>query len=93
MPRGGVRPGAGRKPAGHNKVTPEQRAPIEELARSYTADAMRSLYDIAVTGKSESARVAAITAILDRGYGRPKQTLEADVQVSLADILRSFADD
>jgi hypothetical protein len=28
-------------------------------------------------GKTDSARVAAATAILDRAFGRPRQTLEA----------------
>jgi len=34
---------------------------------------MKSLGTIARVGKSEAARVAAAQALLDRGYGKPKQ--------------------
>jgi hypothetical protein len=36
-----------------------------------------ALVKIATTGKSDSARVAAATAILDRAFGRTAQTLRA----------------
>jgi hypothetical protein len=37
---------------------------------------MRTLGGIAKDGKSEQARVAAAQALLDRGYGKAKQTHE-----------------
>jgi hypothetical protein len=48
---------------------------IEALARRY---APQVLVKIATTGKSDSARVAAATAILDRAFGRPSQTLRSE---------------
>jgi hypothetical protein len=36
---------------------------------------MEALVKIALSGNSDSARVAAATAILDRAFGRPAQTL------------------
>ena len=44
---------------------------IKELARQYTETAIETLVEIARSGSSESARVAAAVAILDRGWGKP----------------------
>jgi hypothetical protein len=33
-----------------------------------------------MTGKTNNARVAAATAILDRAFGRPSQTLRAQIE-------------
>lgn len=69
---GGRRPGAGRKPGKKNARTIE----IEQKAREHTAEALKALLYIAKNGKSEPARVSAATALLDRGYGRPRQAVE-----------------
>jgi len=63
-------------PGGRPKKT-EQLVEIEQLARQYAPQAMEALVKIAMTGKTDSARVAASIAILDRAFGRPRQTLEA----------------
>src|SRR5579864_9058259 len=73
--RGGKRPGAGRKAGSQNKVTVE----LKEAARGYTTEALRVLVQVAKSGKSESARVAAASAILDRGHGKPKQEIDANL--------------
>jgi len=52
----------------------EEDADIKELARRCAPDAVRALLEIARNGRSESSRVQASTALLDRGYGRPAQT-------------------
>jgi hypothetical protein len=62
-------------PRGRPKKT-EQVIEIEAMARRYAPQAMEALVKIATTGKSDSARVAAATAILDRAFGRPRQTLD-----------------
>jgi hypothetical protein len=46
---------------------------LGELVRSHAPDAVRALVDIAANGKSESARVSASIAVLDRAFGRPAQ--------------------
>lgn len=53
-------------------------ADIRSLARSYTNVALHALGTIAERGESESARVAAATALLDRGYGKPTQVHAGD---------------
>jgi len=47
---------------------------LSELAREYTNDALDTLVDVMQSSQSDSARIAAATAILDRGYGRPAKT-------------------
>ncbi len=86
--RGGARPGAGRKPGVPDKATGEQRASLEELARTHTELALSVLVHVADKGESESARVGAANAILDRGYGRPRQAMDvtADVKVENIDV-------
>jgi hypothetical protein len=49
---------------------------IEGLAKACTEPALAALKIIAAKGKSESARVAAAVALLDRGWGRPRQAVE-----------------
>ena len=69
---GGKREGAGRPRGAHNKVTIELGA----AAREHTATALGTLLEICKKGQSEAARVAAATALLDRGFGRPRQALD-----------------
>lgn len=71
---GGKRPGSGRKPGTPNKATLE----LKDLARQYTTDAVKELARLATNAESESARVAAIRELLDRGYGRPTQPIGGD---------------
>jgi hypothetical protein len=52
---------------------PKELAGIQELARKHAPDAIKTLVQVASKGKSESARVAAASSLLDRGYGRPPQ--------------------
>lgn len=72
--RGGKRAGAGRPLGAKSRATKEAKATLEELARSYTDRALNTLISVAEKSESDSARVAAATALLDRGYGRPHQS-------------------
>jgi len=51
---------------------------IRSLARSHTDTALAALASIARNGTSESARVAASVALLDRGWGKPTQPVDGD---------------
>ena len=62
------------RPAGTgNKATSELKLNLSELAREYTKDALGVLVEVMQSSQSDSARIAADTLILDRGYGRPKK--------------------
>src|SRR3954454_24228709 len=54
---------------------PRKRIPadLRSLARSHTALSIKVLAGIAQNGQTDAARVAAATALLDRGWGRPPQ--------------------
>jgi hypothetical protein len=71
--RGGRRPGAGRPKGKQSKTTIKAKATISELAQKHAPDALKALVEIATKGESESARVSAANALLDRGYGKPSQ--------------------
>lgn len=55
--------------------TKRRKVPLDlgSLARGYTEVAIKTLGGIATTGESEAARVSAAAALLDRGWGKPKQ--------------------
>lgn len=69
--RGGLRPGAGRPPGSSNRATLEQKSRLSDLAKTYADIAFEALVDVAQSGPTASARVAAACAILDRAFGRP----------------------
>lgn len=79
--RGGARPGAGRKPG---KLSQAKRD-IAEKAKEYGEKALQTLADICEKGETESARVAAANALLDRGYGKAPQKIDATVDIRSED--------
>ncbi len=73
----GSKPGerrGGRQKGTPNKVTAELRG----AAQKYTMQALEVLAHVAQHGESESARVSAACALLDRGHGRPTQAIAGD---------------
>lgn len=88
MPRGGKREGAGRPKGAVNKAT----ADIREAAQEYTDEALKVLAEVMRQGDSAAARVAAANSILDRGHGKPKQQVDANVDGGLTIELVNFAD-
>lgn len=72
MARGGKREGAGRK-AG---AVSQAKRDLADMAKDHAAEALEVLVAIAKRGESESARVSAANAILDRAYGKPPQAMD-----------------
>jgi hypothetical protein len=66
------RKGESGNPGGRPKVLGE----VQELARQYAPTAIVELARLALKAKSETARIAAIRELLDRGYGRSRQAVE-----------------
>lgn len=59
---------------------PRVIADLQVLARTHTEAAVLVLVSVMNNEKaSDAARVAASTALLDRGYGRPAQTIHANL--------------
>jgi hypothetical protein len=65
------------------------QADIRSLGRCHTNKAILALSRIVSQGKSESAPVAAAVALLDRGWGKPEQSLEINDRREL----RQYSDD
>ncbi len=102
VPRGRpFQPGQSGNPGGRPRVA----GTLRELARAHAPEAIAELARLAVHAKSETARVAAIRELLDRGFGKATQFLAADNDVVpenlsadelraqiFADVQRAFPD-
>ena len=75
-PNGTYLPGVSGNPSGMSRALVE----VTDLARQHAPEAMAALVEIATQGKSESARVAAAIALLDRGYGKPPQAIDSTIR-------------
>ena len=69
-------------PGGRPKVIAELRA----LARAHAPDAIEELARLAIKAKNETARVAAIRELLDRGYGKAAQIQATESEADLSDL-------
>src|SRR5947207_1890360 len=70
-PQGQWLPGSSPNPGGRPKIIVD----IRDLAREHTETAINALVHIAARAKQESARLAAASALLDRGWSKPTQPL------------------
>lgn len=87
MARGGARPGAGRRKGAPNKAT----VVVRDAAQAFTEDALSTLASIMRdAAQPAAARVAAANALLDRGHGKPKQSLDIDARVTTPKTLNDF---
>lgn len=81
---GGKRPGSGRKAGTPNKAT----ADIKALAQQFGPEAVMTLAQIMKTGDSDKSRAMAANLLLDRGYGKPAQTVDANLSGELQQIIK-----
>lgn len=73
-PRGRSFPkGKSGNPGGRPKL-PEDVKHVRELARQYTASAVAALVEV-LESDSAAGKVAAANALLDRGWGKPEQSI------------------
>lgn len=79
------RPGQSGNPGGRPKKD-ERLRKIEDMARDHSEEAIAALLDVAKNGSTETARVAAAQAILDRGWGTPVKRTEAGEPGAFADV-------
>src|SRR3954469_1836821 len=76
------RKGKSGNPGGRPKVLKE----LQELARQHAPGVIAELARLAVKARSETARIAAGRELLDRGFGRARQSME--VSLPETDILK-----
>jgi hypothetical protein len=77
--KGGFTAGASGNPRGR----PKAASVIAIEARKHGLAMVAVLNGIARKGKSEQARIAAATALLDRGYGKPAASVELSFHANL----------
>ena len=78
MPKGGKRPGAGRKKGSPNKLTAEVKA----QAMAHALAALENLGRLSIGAESENAQIAAANLLLNRGFGRPGASEETSQTVT-----------
>ncbi len=85
------KPGQSGNPTGR----PKSDKAIRDLARAHTQDALNTLSEIVKNPKaSDTARVQACNAILDRGWGKPVQHNEnVNLGMSYTDYLKMIIEE
>ena len=81
--QGGVRfqKGQSGNPAGRPKKTQEELN-LVAACKAKTPAALAVIEQIMEKGQSERTRLAAAQAIIERAYGKPKETVEMDAQLN-----------
>lgn len=84
----------GRKKGTPNKSTTYRAMAMRSAAMEYADAAIKNLVKIAGDeSASESARVSACNAILDRAYGKPVQAISGEDHGPLRIIVQRFGDE
>lgn len=78
--------------SGNPSGRPKEIKEVIELARSHTVTAINALAAIAQSGESEAAVIAASEALLNRAWGKPKDTVAIDGDSKLTVIIKKIAD-
>lgn len=77
MRRGLWQPGQSGNPRGRPSIKGE----VEILARVHTTEALETLADLMRNGSPDAVRVAAANALLNRGWGLPRQSVEEELTI------------
>lgn len=78
--------------SGNPSGRPKEDREVKELARKHTRAAIARLV-FWMESENAKASVSACTALLDRGHGKPAQTLLGDNDSPLVINVRRYADD
>ncbi|HEX2554729.1 MAG TPA: DUF5681 domain-containing protein [Microvirga sp.] len=67
--------------SGNPKGRPSIKGEVETLARAHTSEALETLVDLMRNGSPDAVRVAAANALLNRGWGLPRQSVEEELTI------------
>jgi hypothetical protein len=68
--------------SGNPKGRPSIKGEVETLARTFTVEALETLADLMRNGASDNVRMAAATALLNRGWGLPRQAIDGALAIA-----------
>lgn len=78
--------------SGNPKGRPPIIREVQEMAKELTPQLVSNLFDIATDSRQNgSARVQASVALLDRGWGRPKQSVDVKVDHNASGLANAIA--
>ena len=88
---GSWKPGKSANPGGRPKMPPEEAriiADVKAAAKAMTPEALETLRD-AMTNPAApyAARVSAAIHVLDRGWGKPKESVDITHKTTLEDLV------
>jgi hypothetical protein len=70
--------------SGNPKGRPSIKGEVETIARTYTVEALETLADLMRNGASDNVRMAAANALLNRGWGLPRQAIDGSLAIAPA---------
>lgn len=74
--------GQSANPGGRSPRVGPNGESLAELARAHTADCVKVLHELMMAVQNEPKdRIVAAVALLDRGWGKPKESVEVDAKV------------
>jgi HEAT repeat protein len=68
--------------SGNPKGRPSIKGEVETLARTHTTEALETLVDLMRNGFPDAVRAAAANALLNRGWGLPRQAVDVSPAVA-----------
>jgi hypothetical protein len=68
--------------SGNPKGRPSIKGEVETLARTYTVEAIETLADLMRNGASDNVRMSAANALLNRGWGLPRQAIDGSLAIA-----------
>lgn len=72
------------KTGGRTKGTPNKvSADIKALAQEHGPAAIATIISIMQTGENDGVRLAAAKELIDRGFGKAVQAIEADIEANV----------
>lgn len=90
-----IQPGEVRNPTGSQTIPMTKE--VRDAFRARTLDALSILVEIMMDRRAKGQdRVRAAEAVLDRGWGRPKESIDIDLQTNIpivfSELLKNEAD-
>jgi len=86
---GGIKKGEIRNPGGRPKKTDEERT-LEQMCKDKTPSALATILNIMDSSQQEGNQLKAAMYIIDRGWGKAKESLELSgtIALSIADQIK-----